>query len=79
MMEKANKADEEYTKKVEEELKPLREKSDFMKVMAFNHPKSAILFAAIGVAIAGGLQPILGWIWADMLFTLSIPVEYLKI
>lgn len=21
----------------------------------------------------------LGWIWADMLFTLSIPVEYLKI
>jgi len=54
-MEKANKADEEYTKKVEEELKPLREKSDFMKVMAFNHPKSAILFAAIGVAIAGGL------------------------
>lgn len=58
-------------------MAPLRERSDFMKVMAFNSPKIAIVFAVIGVTIAGLLQPFLGWVWADLLLTLSIPVEYI--
>ena len=59
-------------------MKPLREKSDFMKVMAFNRPKIAIFFAVLSVAIAGVCQPILGWLFADMLITLSIPIEFIK-
>lgn len=57
----------------------MRERSDFMKVMAFNHPKIAIFFAVIGVALAGVAQPFLGWIFADLLLTLSLPVEYIKL
>jgi ABC-type multidrug transport system fused ATPase/permease subunit len=50
-----------------------------MKVMAFNSPKIAIFFAVIGVAIAGVSQPFLGWIFANLLFTLSKPVEFIQI
>ena len=50
-----------------------------MKVMAFNSPKIAIFFAVIGVSMAGLIQPFLGWVWADLLLTLSIPVEYIQL
>ena len=50
-----------------------------MKVMAFNSPKIAIVFAVVSVAIAGVSQPFLGWIFADLLITLSVPVEYLEL
>ena len=50
-----------------------------MKVMAFNSPKIAIFFAIIAVALAGVAQPFLGWIFADLLLTLSVPVDYIKI
>ena len=60
-------------------MKPLRARSDFMKVMAFNSPKIAIVFAVFGVAVAGICQPFLGWIFADLLITLSIPVEFIKV
>jgi hypothetical protein len=50
-----------------------------MKVMAFNSPKIAIFFAVIGVAIAGVSQPFLGWIFANLLFTLSKPVEFIQL
>ena len=45
--------------------------------MAYNNPKIAIFFAVIGVAIAGSLQPLLGWIWADLLMSLSVPIDAL--
>lgn len=77
MLEKADKKDKEYDDQVEQQLKPLKEKSDFAKVMAYNNPKIAIFFAVIGVAIAGMLQPLLGWIWADLLMSLSIPIDAL--
>jgi fatty acid desaturase len=79
MLKQADEADKNYNDQVEEMIKPLRERSDFMKVMAFNSPKVAIIFAVIGVAIAGGVQPFLGWIFADMLLTLSLPVEFIKL
>lgn len=60
-------------------MKPLRARSDFMKVMAFNSPKIAIFFACIAVAVAGVCQPFLGWIFADLLLTLSLPVEFIKL
>lgn len=50
-----------------------------MKVMAFNSPKIAIVFAVLAVAIAGLLQPFLGWIWSDLLLSLSIPIEVVQL
>lgn len=78
MLAKADEQDKIYDATVAEKIKPLRERSDFMKVMAFNSPKIAILFAVIAVALAGVAQPFLGWIFADLLLTLSVPVEYIK-
>lgn len=77
MLEKADKKDKQYEEQVDQQLKPLKEKSDFVKVMAYNNPKIAIFFAVIGVAIAGSLQPLLGWIWADLLMSLSVPIDAL--
>lgn len=54
MLKQADAQDKAYNDEVEEKIKPLRERSDFMKVMAFNHPKIAIFFAVIAVAMAGG-------------------------
>lgn len=79
MLKKADEQDKSYDDMVEEQIKPLRARSDFMKVMAFNSPKIAIFFAVIGVALAGVAQPFLGWIFADLLLSLSVPVEYIKL
>lgn len=79
MLEKANKKDKEYEAQVWEEIKPLKQKSDFMKVMAFNTPKVAIGFAVFGVAIAGLLQPTLGVIFADLLMKISMPTEAVEL
>jgi hypothetical protein len=53
MLKMADDNDKKYDDQVEEQLKPLRARSDFAKVMAFNSPKIAIVFAVIAVAIAG--------------------------
>lgn len=53
MLKMADDNDKKYDDQVEEQLKPLKARSDFVKVMAFNSPKIAIVFAVIAVAIAG--------------------------
>lgn len=47
--------------------------------MAYNNPKIAIFFAVLTVAISGACQPFWGWLFADILMTLSVPVEMLKL
>jgi hypothetical protein len=54
--EKLNEADdldEEKAKKLEEYLKPLKEKSDFVKVLKYNEPMWLVFPACLAVAAAG--------------------------
>lgn len=60
-------------------MKPLRARSDFKKVMAFNSPKIMIFIAVICVTIAGLNQPAFGWVFAEIMTTLTIPIEYIKL
>lgn len=48
-------------------MKPLRERSDFAKVMAFNTPKVFIFLACFAVATAGVCQPLYGWVFSEFL------------
>lgn len=56
-------------------MKPLRAKSDFMKVMKFNSPKSVIFLAVLAVAFTGSTQPFFGWTFALFLTVLTKPIE----
>lgn len=80
--EKLNEADdidEEKEKKIEEDLKPLREKSDFMKVMSFNSPIAIMYLATFLVACAGSCHPIFGWIFSLYMTEMTVPTELLKL
>jgi len=52
-LNKADAADKARDEKVEKMLKPLREKSDFAKVMSYNHPKILIIPALLALAATG--------------------------
>lgn len=60
-------------------MKPLRARSDFKKVMAFNSPKIMIFISCLCVAAAGLSQPFFGWVFAEIMTTLTFPVEYMKL
>lgn len=60
-------------------LKPLREKSDFMKILSHNHPMWLIFPACLAVAAAGFCQPLFGWVFSIMMQVLTTPVEYSKL
>lgn len=55
-------------------MKPLREKSDFMKVMDLNEPIWVVFLACFIVGLAGLCQPFFGWVFSDMLTTLTLPI-----
>ena len=82
VIEKLDIADEQDKKaqeQVEAYMKPLREKSDFAKVMAYNHPKILIIPACLAVSACGFSQPLFGWIFSKIMQTMTLPVAYLKI
>jgi len=60
-------------------MKPLRKKSDFAKVMSYNHPKILIIPACLAVSACGFSQPLFGWIFSKIMQTMTLPVAYLKI
>lgn len=70
--------DDEREKAKEKLMEPLRKQSDFMKVLSYNHPKWIIVIACISVAAAGFCQPLFGWIFAEMMQVLTVPIEGLK-
>jgi len=74
-LDEADEIDAKREKEIEEMLKPLRERSDFMKVMAFNNPKIAIFLACFCVAAAGLCQPLYGWVFSEFLMELTIPIN----
>lgn len=79
--EKLNEADDndaEYEKKVEKQMEPLREQSDFMKVMKFNNPIWMLYAACFTVSCAGFCQPAFGWVFSKMITTLTLPIKFRK-
>lgn len=56
-------------------MRPLREKSDFVKVLKFNSPKIVIFMAIFAVACTGACQPFFGWTFASMLTCLTTPID----
>lgn len=56
-------------------MRPLRQKSDFVKVLKFNSPKIVILMAVFAVACTGAAQPFFGWTFASLLTALTTPIE----
>jgi hypothetical protein len=78
-LNEADEIDEAEDKKIEEMLKPLREKSDYNKVMAFNEPMWMVFVACFAVAAAGFCQPAFGWIFSRMMTVLTVPVKFAKL
>ena len=74
-LDEADEIDEKKEKEIEEEMAPLRAKSDFAKVMAFNSPKWIIFVACFFVGAAGVCQPLCGWVFAEFLEVLTIPKD----
>ena len=74
-LEEANKNDEEELKRIEKLLAPLKEKSDFMKILKFNSPLILVGIACIGAAAAGISQPLLGVVFAKVMNILTVPLE----
>lgn len=64
-LNEADEMDEAREKQVEESLKELREKSDFVKVMAYNNPKMIIPVGCLLVGAAGFCQPLFGWVFSN--------------
>ena len=52
-LQQANELDNIKEEEIQEHLRPLRAKSDFMKVMKFNSPKIVIFLAIVAVACTG--------------------------
>jgi len=52
-LNEADEKDEERRKQIEEQLKPLKEKGDFAKIMEFNDPAWLIVPALLAVGAAG--------------------------
>ena len=78
-LQEANDIDKKKEEDVKEMLRPLRAKSDFMKVMKYNSPTIVIILAVISVMCAGGSQPFFGWTFANMMTCMTEPVELAEI
>lgn len=78
-LDEADENDKKREEEIDELIKPLREKSDFAKVLAYNNPKILILPALIAVAAAGFCQPLFGWVFSEFLQVLTFPVEFMKL
>lgn len=74
-LQEADDIDERREEEIKALLKPLRAKSDFMKVMKFNSPRIVIFLAVVSVMCAGGSQPFFGWIFANMMTSMTAPVD----
>jgi hypothetical protein len=72
-LNEADEMDEAREKQVEESLKELREKSDFVKVMAYNNPKIIIPVGCLLVGAAGFCQPLFGWVFSNFQTILTNP------
>jgi hypothetical protein len=75
----ADDIDEEREKAVDELMKPLRAKSDFMKVMDLNEPMFLVFVACFIVGLAGLCQPFFGWVFSEMITVLTVPIDFAKL
>jgi hypothetical protein len=75
-MEEAEAKDKKEEEEIEEYLKSVKVKGDFMRVMALNEPLFLIIIACIGAAIAGFSQPYMGVIFSKVMNLLTVPTQF---
>jgi len=72
-LDQADEDDKKLQEAVDEELKKLKETSEFSKIMVYNHPKILIVPALLAVAMCGFTQPLFGWIFSLYMKILTTP------
>lgn len=72
-LDQADEDDKKLQAAVDEELKKLKETSEFSKIMVYNHPKILIVPALLAVAMCGFTQPLFGWIFSLYMNILTTP------
>lgn len=70
----ADQNDKEEEEKVEAFLKPLKEKSDYAKLMAYNEPKFLIFIAFVTSVAAGFTKPLYGVTLSKVMAILVTPM-----
>jgi len=74
----ADEKDAEEVKALEELQKENDKTSPFMKLLPYNQPRYLIVVGIIGAIISGGLQPVLGIVFAYMVTYLTAPIEFMS-
>lgn len=74
----ADENDKKYQTKVDADAEVSAKISGYTKMMPYNNPKYLIVVAVLGSMINGSSQPILGVLFAKLVFLLSVPLIYLN-